>query len=404
MRTERLAGGIRWAVLAAVTLAMLTVAPPAAHAGDGFFTRQNLHTTSHAPISFNAYPTGWTTPWDQTRHIAYVNGDGTIIAGAMPAGGSWAWWHTPSLDVRYTRLTAYAYSWDRSSHIIYDNGFHIHELWWSEASPKWQDVDLTAQTGGWRSAEIGSGYEQGGDQHIVFNEATLDSHVWELRYTPGAGWRAEDLSVTTHTTPSQRGFAVGIGRGDNFGEAVAYVASDNKIHLLSSANGTDWVDQPIAEWAHAPAPDTGIPRMDMFQSSGSFELSIVYNTKSGAEAGNQIHLLSWSELKGWTDVDVGKVTGYQGRTSAEPRASFFFEADASDHIFTVDNHGAIVEFVRSRSDQWFVWKDTEDGAAYANVGAFFSPDDRFGLSYTENVAFPDTDGALNLMELTAPTT
>jgi hypothetical protein len=390
-------------VVGAVGVAVLAAAPPAAHAGDGYFTLRNLSVTTRAPASYNAQPNWWTTPWDLARHMAYVESDGMIVVGTVAAGSSdWWWYHTPGHPSGGNKLSVYSYAWDRSSHVIYLTGGHVHELWSSQASPAWQDVDLTVQTGAQVAWSVDSGYVQDGKQHIIFSESTLDNHIWEMWFTPGVGWQARDLSAATGTAPAGRSIPAGIGRGDTFGQAVAYVARDQSIHLLSQVGDGGWVDQPIGAWTHAPkAPDL-LQRMDIFQSPGGYKLSVLYNTKDTRSTDNRVHLLSWTELTGWTDTDVAGAAGYTGHTAIDPGAAFFFEADASDHIFMVNNAKAVIEFVHTRTDQWYAWKDQPDGSAAGWIGAYAAPDNSAGLSYTEYVAFPaESDASLMLMELTA---
>ena len=292
-------------------------------------------------------------------------------------------------------MIGYSYAWDRSSHVIYwGNDEHIHELWFTQSSPVWHDADLTAVTGAPVSLVPMSGFEQGGAQHVIAL-ALGGSAIWKLSFTPSGGWQAQNLTKLTGAVPGSLFEAVGIGRGDDFGLLVPYQADDGFLHALQSPSGTGWTDLPISRLANAAAPSNGI---DVFQSSGSFRLVVLY------AVGYRLHELFWTEATGWSDVDVTASSGGPHFDNLYLGSGLFFEADASDRIFTHDQGGALWEYVRTRDDRWYVWKDLAYGAVATDgeVSAFAAPDDAAGNSYTEYVSYVAQDRHLHVMDFTAP--
>jgi hypothetical protein len=130
---------------AALATVAALVAAPAAHAGNGYFTSQDLTASIGAPQGIGE-PVGWTTPWDLQRHFAYFGGDSEIVIASAGVDSVWTWTSAVRREPAFRFLSAYSYSWDHSSRIVYADGasHHLMELWSSDTSPTWQKIDLTA--------------------------------------------------------------------------------------------------------------------------------------------------------------------------------------------------------------------------------------------------------------------
>jgi hypothetical protein len=408
VRQRRRIGSI--ALTAVITAAVLTVGAPGAYAGNGFFTNQDLQASIGAPPGQPEGMSGWQMPWDLSRHFAYQTWDYHIVVVSQAAGSStWSWTPLPDVGVVSRHLATYTYSWDQSTHVIYDSiDHHVHELWTSQNSPGWHDADLTAVTGVpvTVTLSVESGYEQGGNQHVIATAYQFGRwSVWELWFTPSRGWQAANLSQVTHTDLSTTSpQATALGRGDAFDQAIAYTASDQRIHVLTWMPATGWIDVPAGAQAHAP-PSAIYTTMTAFQSSGGHRMAVLYGTYGSDGKHLSQHELSWTESTGWADVDVTQTTGTP-QLPLQPGHGLFFEADASDHAFVIDDNDAIREFVRTRDDRWVSWKDTADGTADQNTyfTAFCTKDDPQGRSYTEYIAYFDLNRSLHVMDLSAPWT
>jgi hypothetical protein len=189
-----------WALPVALVVGVAMATAPAAHAGAGYFTSQDLTSSIGAPIGLNQ-PVGWYTPWNLQRHVAYLgyDGDGQLNVASSAPGGAWSW-TTAGNKVYPGFLSAYSYLWDRSSHILYTDGtnHHLMEVWSSEASPAWQTVDLTATYHGPLASMDPHGYEQNGEQHVVFEDAGATGQLWEAVFAPGVA----GISSTCQPSPA----------------------------------------------------------------------------------------------------------------------------------------------------------------------------------------------------------
>ncbi|WP_432834342.1 hypothetical protein [Dactylosporangium sp. CA-092794] len=389
----------RLAAAVAVSAGLAVAAPSAAHAGNGFFTSQDL-TASGAPVGASGKTTGWYTPWDRVRHVAYFNTSNVItIASLAPGASTWSSATAPNVSPVGLVLTGYAYAWDRSSHVIYlgsDN--HVHELWYTQDSPVWHDADLTAVTGAPSGLWPTTGYEQGGAQHIV--ASTTSTHVlYHLVFTPGTGWQAQNLTTFTDGGPYTTLLPVGVSRGD--GQTIAYLARDGFIHALSSTTGSGWSDVAIRQAVGANNVYAGL---GIFFDAGGSRLAITYVGPVNPTP-RHLHELTWTPSAGWSDSDVTAASGGPAFTGAGIGGGLSLASDGSDRIFTVDAANAIWEYVRVRGGRWFAWKDTGDGTVQANndVTAFAAPDDAAGTSYTDYVVYLDGSGHPHVMDMTTPT-
>lgn len=387
------------ALSAALAVGVAMVAAPAAHAGDGYFTSQDLSASISAPVGLSQ-PVGWHTPWDLQRHFAYVadRGDGQLVVAGSAPGGAWSW-TTAAQKVYPSFLSAYSYSWDRSSHIMYVDGtnHHLMEVWSSQNSPAWQVVDLTATYGGPLAGMDPHGYEQNGQQHVVFESAEHPGDLWEAVFAPGVGWRFANVSAQTgmHSAGSLGWAVTAVSLGDD-GEVIGYLGVDNYPHVLVGQRG-QWTDQRVG----GPGLNTyyNLNSMVFLRDGHTVRYVLRY---CGAD--NDVHEAAWTSA-GWTDTDVTDVTGSRG--TAWPGLgddSYIWDADGSEHMFAADEaNGAIHEFVRTRDGRWYLWADTgpiDNGNGWA--AAFAAPDDTVHGTETEFFVYYDTDNHVVVADLTAP--
>ncbi|EWM11471.1 hypothetical protein [Kutzneria sp. 744] len=219
---------------------------PAAHAGDGYFTSQDLTGAIAAPIG-RTEPSGWSTPWDLKRHFAYVSEDRQLIVASAGPDGAWSWTvATTNGGYIFGYLATYSYTWDHSSHIVYTDAStsHLMETWSSEASPRWQTVDLTETYHEPKAKVSPRGYEQDGQQHLFFKEYDAGA-IWEATFVPGTGWGFTNLTSRAGIPPYSRlssNLAASPLGAD--GEAVGYIGADGYPHVLAGQHGR-WIDQRV---------------------------------------------------------------------------------------------------------------------------------------------------------------
>ncbi|MEV6608670.1 hypothetical protein [Kutzneria sp. NPDC051319] len=387
------------ALAAAFAMAVALLVAPAAHAGNGYFTSQDLTASIGAPVGGDQ-PVGWSTPWDQQRHVAYVDyQDSSLTVASSAPGGAWTW-TTAATHAYPSFLSAYSYSWDHSSHIVYSDGvtFHLIELWSSENSPTWQKVDLTATYGGPTVSFDPHGYEQDGQQHIVFESFDDNSgELWEAVFKPGIGWRMANLTTQSgiHITYTL-GWALTATSLGLDGEAIGYLGQDGYPHMLTGLRGR-WLDQRV-----------GVPAHNTYYNLNSGAFLRDGHTQRYAlrylSADDDVHEAAWTSA-GWTDTNVTAVTGSRGiATPHLANDMYLWNADGSEHMFATDRDTlAVHEFVRTRDGHWYFWTDT--GPVHNDLGwaaAFAAPDDSVHGTETEFYVYYDDNRHLIVSDLTVP--
>ncbi|EWM11472.1 hypothetical protein [Kutzneria sp. 744] len=387
------------ALAAAFAMAVALLAAPAAHAGNGYFTSQDLTASIGAPVGEHQ-PAGWSTPWDLQRHVAYVDYQGSdlIVASSAP-GGAWSWTRAAN-RVPAGFLSVYSYSWDHSSHIVYTDGtnYHLMEVWSSENSPTWQTIDLTTTYGGPLASWHPHGYEQDGQQHIVFERVDTNAgELWEAVFRPGIGWRFANVSTQSGIHMGAHGewalTATSLGAE---GEAIGYLGADGYPHMLTGLRGR-WLDQRVG----TPAHDTYYNLNSMvFLRDGHTQRYVLRYL--GID--DDVHEAAWTAA-GWTDTNVTAVTGSRGiATPHLANDAYIWNADGSEHMFATDrNTLAVHEFVRTRDGRWYFWTDT--GPVHNDLGwaaGFAAPDDAVHGTETEFYIYYDDNQHVIISDLTAP--
>ena len=389
------------ALSAALAMGVALLAAPAAHAGAGYFTSQDLTSSIGAPVGLGQ-PVGWSTPWDLQRHFAYVPdaGSGRIIVASSAPGGAWSWTTAVDHGAYPGFLSAYSYSWDHSSHILYTDGtnHHLMEVWSSQDSPAWQTVDLTVADNGPLASMDPHGYEQNGEQHVVFEGAENRGNLWEAVFAPGTGWRFTALTALTgiRTKPTLGWALTATSVGDD-GEVIGYLGTDGYPHVLAGERGR-WADQRVG----TPAHDTYYNLNSMaFQRDGH----VARYALRYLGVDDDVHEAAWDSSGGWTDTNVTAVTGSRGiATPNLANDSYLWNADGSEHMFAADrNTLAVHEFVRTRDGRWFFWTDT--GPVHNDLGwvaGFAAPDDTVHGTETEFYLYYDDNKHVVISDLTVP--
>ena len=381
-----------------VALGAALLTAPAAHAGNGYFTSQDLTASIGAPQGIGQ-PVGWSTPWDLQRHFAYFGGDSQIVIASAGVDGAWTWTSPLRREPAFGFLSAYSYSWDHSSHIVYADGVshHLIELWSSDASPTWQKVDLTATYHGPLIDIDPHGYEQDGQQHIVFHGESPSGPIWEAVFAPASGWSFTNLTALTGIRSANNyGWWLTASPLGADGEGIGYIGADGYPHVLIG-RGNRYLDQRIGVLA-----DTHfytVASMAFLRDGHVKRYSFRYLTSD-----NHAHEASW-EAGRWSDTDISATVGQLDLWGA-PRAgddSYLWNADGSEHMFATGPDGAVLEYVRTRDGRWFLWRDTGpivDGPAW--VAGFTAADDAVHGTETEFYVYYDANAHVIIADLTAP--
>jgi hypothetical protein len=389
---------IRATVLAAaLTMVAALLGAPAAHAGNGFFTSQDLTASIGAPPGIGE-PVGWTTPWDLKRHFAYLGGDSQIVIASAGVDNVWSWTAPLRREPTGGFLTAFSYSWDHSSRIVYDDGVqhHLIELWSSDSSPTWQKIDLTATHNGPHIDGDAHGYEQDGQMHIVFHDWNPAGPVWEAVFTPGGDWTFTDITAVSGIKPaSNYGWWLTARSLGADGEAIGYIAADGYPHVLFGQRGR-WLDTQV-----------GVPADTHYYTVNSMAFLRYGHLQRYAfryiTSDFHMHEAAWNVGR-WTDTDVTAVTHAPPRVVPNTsNDSYLWNADGSEHMFTCGDDGAVREYVRTRDGRWFLWTDTGPVADTTSwVAGFTAPDDTVQGTETEYYVYYAADRHVVIAGLTVP--
>ncbi|MEV6608672.1 hypothetical protein [Kutzneria sp. NPDC051319] len=387
-----------WVLSLVLAVGAALVAAPAAHAGDGCFTNQDLTASIGAPLG-NMQPAGWSTPWDLQRHFAYYTADSRLVVASAAPGGAWTWTTLLKGEPVYGFLGVYSYSWDHSSRIVYADGVnhHLMEMWSSDTSPAWQKIDLTATHNGPLVDGGPHGYEQDGQQHIVFMDGHGNNTIWEAVFVPGADWTFTNLTTLTGVNPRNNyGSYLTAQPLQSDGEAIGYIGADDYPHVLIGQRGR-WLDQRVG--VPADKQYYNVNSMAFLRGGHVQRYAFRYETSD-----RHLHEAAW-EAGRWTDTDVTVVTGSTD-PNGQPRSGddeYLWNADGSEHMFTTGSDGAVLEYVRTRDGRWFLWRDTGpivDGPAW--VAGFAAPDDAAHGTETEFYVYYTSDRHVIISDLTGP--
>jgi hypothetical protein len=354
--------------------------------------------------------------WDNQRHLAYRDDTNNVIAGSTADVANWSWAGAtaqaglpsdPNVAEPWapaSALMGYAFSWDRSSHVVYTayNG-HIRELWSTQSLPTWGTADLTAETGGpsaprWVDP---TAYALGSTQHVMY-QSSVDNSVWEMLYTPSGGWSTHSLSALTGTAPSPNGW-VSMGSAVAGSEqVVAYLNRDATIHLMVN-DGAAWKDLNISAGTGG-----GTVAFNTTQT-----LNVLPTVRNGVlqrlavqyiGLDNHLHELGQNAGGGWTDSDVSALTGAGVNYELLAHSAVVQPADGSEHTFIEDDTiGALTEYVRTATGSWFRWTDVSSDSV--DAAAFVAPSGTTG--WTEYVVYPGLFSGpfykhLLLLDMTVP--
>ena len=384
-----------WVLSLVLAMGAALLVAPAAHAGAGYFTSQDLTSSVGAPTG-QMEPSGWYTPWDLQRHVVYVSRDNQLIVTSSAPGGGWTW-TTASTRGGYdlNLLSAYSYSWDHSSHIIYrdDSTNHLMEVWSSQASPTWQTVDLTAAYNGPLSQTNPRGYEQDGQQHIVFADVT--GALWQAVFAPGVGWRFVNLTTLTGArVKGGSGWQVFASSLGSDGEAIGYLGPDSYPHVLIGQGGR-WTDQRAGAQAITA---TAILASMSFLRDGRLSRYVLRYV--GTDIG--LHEAAWTAADGWIDTNLAGALG-SALYPTQGNDSYIWDGDGTEHMFALISDSVIKEGVRTRDGRWFLWTDVATTSGLAPwVAAFAAPDDTVHGTETEFYVYYDANYHLRISDLTAP--
>jgi hypothetical protein len=341
---------------------------------------------------------------DNTQHVNFISIDGHIHELFYVPGGSWI---DNDLTAGAKGASAAPGSaidgyWgsDGSQHVNFISlDGHVHELYYHPGATAWQDNDLTAISKG-QPAVAGSaldGYWLGDNtQHVNF--VSVDGHVHELFYLPGANWVDNDLTANAHGTPAAPGTELDGYWGSDSSQHVNFTSIDGHVHELYYHPGaTTWQDNDLTANSHGtpaaavrPNPEgrfhsiaTGSALDGYWGSDSSQHVNFV-------SVDGHVHELFYFPGANWVDNDL---TAQAHGSLASPGSALdgYWGSDSSQHVNFVSSDGHVHELFYHPGATWV----DNDLTANANgtPAAHGSPlDGYWGSDNSQHVNFTSVDG------------
>jgi hypothetical protein len=390
--------GTRVAATALLVAGSGVAAGSPALAGEGFFTDVDAYAAYGAPPAKPTAPmSSYVTSWGLARGIAYLGQDGNIyLLTGQPGSTTWTVTNVTTAAGVAGRAasgpSAYAYAHDHTHHVVYiGTDAHIHELWFSEQTGRWNDGDLTAATGA-PSAATGPWARPGGFtstsddmQHVPFR--AFDGSVWDLAYTPGIGWRATNASQQAGAPLAT---ASPIGSELWYDTEVAYRGSDGYVQMLRFYRNI-WHYESIGRDGH------GVPM------SANSEPTLAVETfhevhKHVYYAGQDSHVHELWFYYEWRDAD--DTANHKGVPDGWSPSAYVSEGDQVLHAVYSGVDNTVYTFDQTRDGRWYHWQLSPYFVSGQAPLAFSSHDAADSNGYTSYVVYRPGDGHVHVMAQT----
>ena len=172
---------------------------------------------------------------DHIHHLWYNNSNWQDVDLTALTGG-------PN-SVAFGAIAAFRTTPNNQLHVYYVDfsANHVHQLYYNGAS--WSDADLSAVVGGPAAYPYGiSGFSIGNLQY-VFYQSSPDEHVHELYYN-NSSWQDQDLTSVTGGPPAISPMLAFATKPNNQFHVYYQDVNTGDLHQLFF-NGTSWSDQDL---------------------------------------------------------------------------------------------------------------------------------------------------------------
>lgn len=267
-----------------------------------------------------------------------------------------------------SRVTGYAWEWDKTQHVLYQGtDFHIHELW-LRLGRGWQHNDLTAAGGAPNFCVWPFGYTWSVDQtqHVVFFGYRLDDlgdfGVHELRFKHGDGWQHNNLSQKTGQQFGVSNLGTPIGYtwdADRTQHVVCVSVQDMHVHEFWD-DGSGWRHNDLTAEANAPAAFSDLTAYT-WQADQSEH--VIYCKDQ------HVHELWLSYPGRWQHNDLTAATG--APTTLGRPAAYSWNVDRTEHVIYYGTDSHLHELWLALGDRWRHRDLTIDVGAPTNRGGLW---------------------------------
>jgi hypothetical protein len=250
------------------------------------------------------------------------------------------------------RLVGFQTGFNNQQHIVYiGTDAHIHELFFPDATNRWQHTDLTTLTSSPSAAANSAltGYQTTFDRQEHIDFVSADGHVRELWFD--TSWHPHDLTADARTTDASTPLAVaasalnGYETTFNNQQHVDFISADGHVREL-------WFDISIANrWNHHDLT------VDARLLNGATPLAVTTTALDGYQTtfNNQQHVnfissnshvneLWYDNAWHWNDL-TSAATGAPNAVQATSLAAFQTTFNNQQHVIFFAAGGQVFELV-----------------------------------------------------------
>jgi hypothetical protein len=243
---------------------------------------------------------------------------------------------------------------------------HVYQLFWSPSAGR-NFGDLTLTTGA-PAAVAGSGLSSQVDTIANTDEVFYigsNQHVYELFYSASSGWNFGDLTAVTGTALAVSGSPI-IAHTDSIAgtDEAFYIGSNQHVYELFYSPSAGWNFGDLTLTTGAPAAVAG--------SGLSSHVDMIANTDEVFYIGSNQHVyeLFYSASSGWNFGDLTLTTGAPAAVAGSGLSSHVDTIANTDEVFYIGANQHMYELFYSASSGWnFGDLTLTTGATAARTGS-----------------------------------
>ncbi len=253
---------------------------------------------------------GYSWQGNSTKHVVYTSADGHIHELSAGTVGQWQYTNiTQKANAPVAEgatLTAFAWEANETRHVAYISGDgHIHELIAGKDN-NWQDTDVTERTHTPEASEdtplIGYIWATQNTKNLAY--ITDTGRIYALTAGTDGAWKGNDIVEQTQAPKAFGSALAGFVWSTGDTQQIAYMSEDRHIQELAAGADGKWTHTDVTQATHAPlaADDSLIG----FEWSSAFAKQIVYIDTA---ENPHIHELMLEHGSTWKHTDVTTLTG-----------------------------------------------------------------------------------------------
>ena len=263
-----------------------------------------------APAADGTALIGYSWRSNGTKHIVYTSGDGHIHELSAGTVGEWQYTNITQQAnaprAEGAALTSFAWEVQETRHVAYMSGDgHIHELTVGKDNV-WQHTDVTEKTGTPDASEdsslVGYIWESQSTENLIYT--TNGGSIFALTAAKDGTWKSTDLLEKTQAPKAFGSALAGYVWTTGNTQQVVYMSEDRHIQELSTGTDGTWSHTDVTRTTNAPIAANDI--LVGFEWSSAFAKQIVYLDTA---ENPHLHELMLAHGSAWKHTDITTLTG-----------------------------------------------------------------------------------------------